>query len=502
MDAHKTKQQLIDELQATRRELAAARRKEKALQAEKEKFADVYTRDDAHVGRANMVGEISASLAHELNQPLTAILANAQSIKHQIPASSADFEETVEIISDVIDDARRAAEVIRRLRSVSERRKKHNEFTDINLLIVGTEELLRSQLTMSQSHLELELDSTLPLIFCDPIQMQQVLLNILINAVDATALRDPSDRRIQIRTRHLRSGGVEISIIDSGTGMMNMSYRKLVQPFFTTKEDRIGMGLTISKSILQNIGGRIWAKNNQGPGATFYVILPSSDNTAAISRARHVTKTKPDFQHDAKVFIIDDDVSIRRALSRLIRAAGYPSETFSSAEEFKQRTEHVGVGCMVVDLHMPGASGLDLQHDVKSRKCQLPIIFVTGGGDTESGVRAMKQGAADFLSKPVDEEQLLTAISVAIETSHEAWEEEAQLTAAQAKVAKLTPREIEIMDLIVEGRRNKQIAGMLGISEKTVKVHRGHVMKKFGALTVTDLVHVAEAAADNAQTTL
>jgi FixJ family two-component response regulator len=177
-------------------------------------------------------------------------------------------------------------------------------------------------------------------------------------------------------------------------------------------------------------------------------------------------------------------------------------EAYESAEEFQQREDYVGVGCIVVDLHMPGASGLDLQNDIRERGSSLPIIFITGGGDTASGVRAMKEGASDFLSKPIDEERLLHAVMLATKNSLVTLEQEKQHMVAQEKVAKLTPREIEIMDLVVKGMRNKQIAGVLGITEKTVKVHRGHVMQKVGARSVTDLVHVAETAAVNSQAAL
>ena len=448
----------------------------------------------AHVSRVNMLGEISASLAHELNQPLTAILANAQAIQHQITHSAAISEEMTESISDVIDDAKRAAEVIRRLRSLSERRKYHVEFVDINKLIVETETLLRSQLIMSQLHLDLKLDPALPMVSCDPIQLQQVFLNLLTNAIDATAKRDPLDRRVLIRTSHTRSKTVEISIKDSGTGFKDEPYRNLLKPFFTTKENGMGMGLAVSKSILQNVGGRLWAKNNRGPGATFYITLPMPAKPAAIPAARQTHELEPDVLHEGMVFIVDDDVSIRKSLGRLIRSAGYKVESYASAEEFQQSEEYVGAGCILVDLHMPGASGLELQNDIKNRRCSLPMIFITGGGDTASGVRAMKEGAADFLSKPIDEKRLLDAVALATKNSRVAWEQKMQHMVADEKVGKLTPREIEIMDLVVKGMRNKQIAGTLGISEKTVKVHRGHVMQKVEARTVADLVHVAEAA--------
>lgn len=456
----------------------------------------------SHVSRVNMLGEISASLAHELNQPLTAILANAQAMQHQMTPSAAISDETIESISDIIDDTKRAAEVIRRLRSLSERRKYHIEFVDINELIVETETLLRSQLIMSQLHVNMELDPALPMVSCDPIQLQQVFLNLLTNAIDATAKRDPLDRRVRIRTSHLKSNAVEISFEDSGTGFQDEPYRNLLKPFFTTKAKGMGMGLAVSKSILQNVGGRLWAKNNRGPGATFYITLPIPAKPVTIPAARQAPEFEPDVLHEGMAFIIDDDVSIRKSLGRLIRSAGYEVESYASAEEFQQREEYVGVGCILVDLHMPGASGLDLQSDIKSRKCNLPMIFITGGGDTASGVRAMKEGASDFLSKPIDEERLLHAVTLATKKSRVTWDEKKQLMAAQEKVGKLTPRETEIMDLVVKGLRNKQIAGTLGISEKTVKVHRGHVMQKIGARTVADLVHVAETAAVDSQADL
>ena len=454
----------------------------------------------SHVGRVNMLGELSASLAHELNQPLTAILANAQAMQHQITPSTALPEEMTESISDIIDDAKRAAEVIRRLRSMSEHKEHHIEFVDINKLIVDTETILRSQLIMNQLQVDMELDPGLPIVSCDLIQLQQVFLNLLTNAIDATAKRDPLHRRVLIRTSHPKSKIVEISIKDNGTGFKDESYQNLLKPFFTTKEEGMGMGLAISKSILQRFGARLWAKNNRGPGATFYINLPTPTKPVAIPEAQQTHELEPDILKEGMVFIVDDDTSIRKSLSRLIRSAGYEVESYASAEEFQQREEHMGVGCILVDLHMPGASGLELQKNIKKRICSLPMIFITGGGDTASGVHAMKEGASDFLSKPIDEERMLDAVALATTNSRVAWEQKKQHMVAQEKVGKLTPRETEIMGLVVKGLRNKQIAGTLGISEKTVKVHRGHVMQKVGARTVADLVHVAEAAVNSRAT--
>ena len=177
-------------------------------------------------------------------------------------------------------------------------------------------------------------------------------------------------------------------------------------------------------------------------------------------------------------------------------SAGYAIETFASAEAFLQREHFDGAGCLVVDLHMPGETGLELQTTLNTRNYTMPIIFITGAGNTSSGVRAMKQGAVDFLSKPVDDEVLLRAVARAVETDKQARSRYAQHVAAKEKVARLTAREVEIMALVVKGMRNKQIADTLGISEKTVKAHRGHVMEKVEAGSVANLVRLSEIAAD------
>jgi FixJ family two-component response regulator len=258
------------------------------------------------------------------------------------------------------------------------------------------------------------------------------------------------------------------------------------------------MGLTISSTMLRDHGGRLWAENNQGPGATFYftVQVAGTDVESSEHRQESARSHKEDRPDGATVFIVDDDVSFRNAIARLIGAAGYGVETFKSAQEFLQREYYEGNGCLVVDLHMPGETGLDLQTTLNTRNYTLPIIFITGAGDTSSGVRAMKQGAVDFLSKPIDEQELLEVIARAVEADVQARDRYAQQVAAKKKIARLTKREREIMHLVIKGMLNKQIASALGISEKTVKAHRGRVMHKVEAGSVADLVRISEIATD------
>ena len=196
----------------------------------------------------------------------------------------------------------------------------------------------------------------------------------------------------------------------------------------------------------------------------------------------------------ATVFVIDDDASVRKSLSRLLRSAGYATETFASAEEFLGRDHFEGVGCILLDVKMPGLSGMDLQEELNKADYHMPIVFVTGHGDIPMTVEAMKKGAVDFLTKPFDEEELLQALRAAIEKDRNARAEHTEVYEIRRLIELLTPRENEILRYVVAGMLNKQIALELGIAEKTVKVHRGRVMEKLGMDAVAELVRLAEKA--------
>jgi RNA polymerase sigma factor (sigma-70 family) len=195
---------------------------------------------------------------------------------------------------------------------------------------------------------------------------------------------------------------------------------------------------------------------------------------------------------DAVVFVVDDDAAVRRSLENLIRSVGLRVETFASAQEFLRSKRPDVPACLVLDVRLPDLSGLDLQKRIAEAEMEIPIVFITGHGDIPMTVQAMKAGAVEFLTKPFREQELLDGIQQALERDSQAREQRAEIEGLRRRFASLTPREREVMVLVVAGLPNKQIAGELGASETTVKIHRHHVMEKMGAGGLADLVRMAD----------
>jgi RNA polymerase sigma factor (sigma-70 family) len=195
---------------------------------------------------------------------------------------------------------------------------------------------------------------------------------------------------------------------------------------------------------------------------------------------------------EAIVFVVDDDTSIRRAMQRLLHTEGLTVETFASAWEFLRREPPTGPACLVLDVHMPEVNGLTLQELLAGAEHLMPIVFLTGYGTVPRSVQAMKAGASDFLQKPCDDKVLLEAIYRALHRAQRAWHDHVEHSTLHERLETLTPREHEVLACVVTGMLNKQIADVLGVSEKTVKVHRGRIMQKMNAMSLVALVRMAD----------
>jgi len=195
---------------------------------------------------------------------------------------------------------------------------------------------------------------------------------------------------------------------------------------------------------------------------------------------------------EATVFVVDDDTSVRTALKRLVESLGFKVKTFDSAQAFLECGPHNGPACLILDVRMPGMSGMELQKQLIHTGIGIPIIFITGHGSIPMSVKAMKAGAVDFIEKPFDDQKLIDAINTALKEDEKFRIEQAQIKDVQCRIDSLTSREHEVFSLVVTGLLNKQIAFDLGMSEKTVKVHRARIMQKMKAESLADLIRMAE----------
>ena len=454
-----------------------------------------------HADRVARVGALTAAIAHEINQPLAAILSNAQAGLANLGRGEARPEALREILEAVVRDDKRAAETIRTMRAFLRQDESGRSRIDLAAALKEVLGLLAAELGRKGIRIEAELEPGC-WVTADKIQVEQVALNLLLNAAAAMEVRAPEERVLRLSAARDGGARIAIAVSDTGAGIAAEHVEKVFEPFWTSRKDGLGLGLAICRSIIEAHGGSIHAEPNPGRGVTFRFELPAA---AATPEARHEVE-KDDVQADPVppaigpvVCVIDDDASVREGLLRLLAAEGWAAVSYASANEFLERQPLAAVGCILLDHQMPGLSGLELQQRLASYGAAPPVVFLTGHGELAAGVHAMKLGALDFLSKPVDAGVLVSAVRKALARHGAERARAGEREAHLQRLARLSAREREVMTHVLRGRLNKQIAADLDIALQTVKQHRSRVMEKMAVGSLAELVKVCsslEAAAE------
>ncbi len=364
----------------------------------------------AHAGRVMTLGTLTGSLAHEIKQPLTAISTNTYAALGLLDrgGESPDVGAIRDALRDVMSDNGRIDDVIRRMRGMLRKERRERAPVDVNTIVGDVLRLVRSDFIGRRIALDVALGSQIPTVLADRVQLQQVVLNILMNAAEAvTAAGNGDERRVSLTTA-VRGGTVSVSVADRGVGASAEHFNRLFEPFFTTKRDGMGLG-TLHLPLDPR---RPWRPDHGAP-------QPRS-RPHLLVRARRMTQPHAATGGDggmgggATVFVIDDDLSVRNSLERLLRTVGYAVRTFASAEEFLNEEHRLGRGCLLVDVHLGRMTGIELQARIGGRETPWPVILASGDEDIELQVEASRLGAMAFFKKPFDLGALLGTIAQAL----------------------------------------------------------------------------------------
>ena len=370
----------------------------------------------AHVSRVSSLGAMTASIAHEVNQPLSGIITNASTCLRMLAADPPNLEGARETARRTIRDGQRASDVITRLRDLFAHKAIVTEPVDLNEAAQEVIALSMSELQRSRVIARAEFADYLPPVLGDRVQLQQVILNLVMNAVDAMGGVSDRPRELTVRSEPEEGGGVRLSVQDTGVGLDPTTIDRLFEPFFTTKSSGMGIGLSVSRSIIERHNGRLSAAPNEGPGATFAFSLPRYESImAADVPAAHADSHVAENLNDRPlVAVIDDDESVRESLPDLLREFGYAVRAYASAEEFLAATGVDRAACLILDIALPAMSGPDLELELQRSGRKTPIIYITAQTDEIVGSRILDRGAVACLRKPFSERSLLEALDAAL----------------------------------------------------------------------------------------
>ena len=458
------------------RDISERKQAEERLRAS-ERNLQMTQAELARVSRLTTMGELAASIAHEVNQPLTAVINNGSACLRLLANNNLEPKVLRGALEGIIADGTRASTVLARIRAFIKKEPAEKSELDINevikeVLVLAARELYENQVLPDQ-----QLKTDLPSVLADRVHLQQVLLNLIMNGIEAMAPVTDRPRLLGVQSRLDKSGDVLVAVSDCGTGF-GLELDRVFNPFFTTKANGMGMGLSISRTLIESHGGRLWAAPNSPHGAVFSFTLTN--------------RREPRVTGAPIVFVVDDDPSVRSSLKFLLSTVGLQVESFASADAFLHKKPPDAPSCLVLDVRLPGLSGLDFQGELAARNTRIPIIFLTGHGDIPMSVRAMKAGAVEFLTKPFRDQDLLDAVRIALERDRARREQDKDVTILQQRFDSLTSREQEVISMVVSGMLNKQIADQLGTAESTVKVQRSRAMEKMHAESLLDLIRMIE----------
>ncbi len=429
----------------------------------------------AHVSRVSTMGEMATILAHELNQPLAAIANYADGCIHRIHSQQIDAARLVEPLEDIGRQATRAGETIRRLREFLQNCEVRRAIVDLDELVQEAVKLADPEARHYNVKIEVQSADWLPALIGNRIQIEQVLFNLLVNGIESIERARDTRRFITVRTRTESDEHVGVSVIDTGSGLPGNFEDWIFEPFQSTKPHGLGMGLSRRTATAY---GRVRLR-------------PAVRRFTSTYRHEQEANQMTNDTTETTVFVVDDDPAIRKSLRWLVESVGFSVQTFSSAMEFLDGYDPTVPGCLVLDMRMQGLSGLELQEKLCRESPQIPIIVLTGYGDVPMAIRAIKNGAFDFLEKPMSDHVLLKHIQSALARDRENRQRISDQKDLCERFHRLTHREREVVQPVSEGLSSRQIGEELGVSFKTIDSYRSKIMKKMKAKNLPHRVRLS-----------